>query len=111
MNFELLFDDFIPNIALQNKDFGNIYDECELCGSLEELIELGNDSNTLCCRECFKNENDHEDICEKNKKCVGCDSWKCGECLSIFCNNCNVKMCNDCRDDDDSLCGCLNLEN
>ena len=111
MHFEELFDDFISRIILQNHEYGNIYAECELCDVLTELIGECDVCYTPYCRNCSVNglcpcQQDHEELCEKNKKCVGCDSWKCKECLFKFCDDCNIKMCKECIDDDDSLCYC-----
>ena len=111
MNFEELFNDFISPIFLQNREYGNIYAECELCDELTEIFGECDVCYTPYCRNCSVNDlcpcqQDHEELCEKNIKCVGCDSWKCEECLFKFCDNCNIKMCKECIDDDDSLCYC-----
>jgi len=100
----------IFNKEMQNEKYGNFYDICEKCETLQKINE---------CSECyniyFNNcaidekcpcQRSHEEICSRNVRCSGCGNSGCNDCLESVCCDCNAKMCKDCKGDEDALCDC-----
>ena len=95
----------------QNKEYGNTYDACDHCKEVMENVSECEKCYDLYCVNCAVDKDcpcqqSHENICEGDKKCFGCNSYKCDECLKSVCCDCGEKMCQECRNNDDILCGC-----
>ena len=95
---------------MQNEKYGNFYDICEKCETLQMINEC-DDCYSIYCNDCAFNgkcecQKPHRDICSKNINCSGCGNSGCSDCLEYVCCDCSAKMCKDCKGDEDALCDC-----